>query len=131
MKTTLLFVYLLAILFETCDQTLPTAVIHATSQSWSGGAAGSGHGTNYYIYLRGGDVVNFEFDSLWVNNKRLVAEIRTKESNSDTTIVYAGDVVRGIVPDGENVPLVPCTGSLRSSWFARILRLSFTISPVC
>ena len=47
--------------------------------------------------------MNFEFDSLWINNKRLVAELRTDKSKGDTTVVYASDFVRGIIPDGEQV----------------------------
>jgi len=43
-------------------------VIHATSQDWSGGEAGSGSGTNFNFTIRSEKSVTISLDSLWTNN---------------------------------------------------------------
>lgn len=45
-------------------------IYYGTSQSWSGGAMGSGRGTNYRFYISRADST-IAFDSVWVNGYRL------------------------------------------------------------
>ena len=93
-----LFLLLTLSAANTCDHAALPNVYLATSQSWSGGAAGSGHGTRFLIYLNANECKGIAFDSLWVNMKRLPANVLT--SRNDTLIVEAENFVRGILPEG-------------------------------
>ena len=53
-----------------CEQDQQLPLSGATSQAWSGGAAGSGRGINYIIYLDMKNTSDYTFDSLWVQEKK-------------------------------------------------------------
>jgi hypothetical protein len=89
MKFILLLVFTI-VTEKGCPQQDNLIILKATSQNYSGGAAGSGYGTYYKIYLPKTDTT-FSFDSLWVNEKRIKVEIVKKESGGDTTVIYARD----------------------------------------
>jgi hypothetical protein len=74
---------------QQCNKNGELNFLKATSQSWSGGAAGM-RGTYYTIYL---DMIiseDYKFDSLWTNGKRLPVEIR-RANSADTLTLFAND----------------------------------------
>ncbi|GDX52532.1 hypothetical protein LBMAG27_15790 [Bacteroidota bacterium] len=105
--------YLLLILTITkmsqCNQTTSNSPKHelkiyfATAQSWSGGAMGSGKGTNYLFYLSPPDS-SYSFDSVWVNGYRLSLKKRNDYSSKDTMVLAATAFFPGskpAAPEGE------------------------------
>jgi hypothetical protein len=84
---------------QTCEKKLGQGlpVIKATSQRWTGGAAGSGHGTYYRIYLHMNPAEQITFDSLWVNNYRIPVEYKSNESFNDTMVLAAEEFYKGIM----------------------------------
>jgi hypothetical protein len=111
----LLFVLIVVTNSNSCDQSLTLPVIKATSQQWSGGAAGSGRGVYYTIYLGKISQADFVFDSLWVDGKRLPVAIKPNLSGSDTLVLSSTDfsgVVRKPIdvngnPQTEEIKPVP------------------------
>ena len=87
----------------TCKQvpTEPQLIfINANSQGWSGGAMGSGHGTNYNFYfINKGAAVTC--DSVWINGFVLPVK-QTVNSKSDTVHVSAMAFYRGSVGPQDN-----------------------------
>lgn len=78
-------------------------IYFGTAQSWSGGAMGSGRGTNYLFYLSPVDS-SYSFDSVWVNGYRLHLEKRNDYSSKDTMVLYARAFFPGTrpnAPEGE------------------------------
>jgi hypothetical protein len=98
----------------TCKQGISTDLIFikATSQGWSGGAAGSGHGINYNFYF----IVktpSIKCDSVWVDGYVLPVEQSIK-LNTDTLRLgaqayYHGSIVpkadRTLAPKKESPPI--------------------------
>jgi hypothetical protein len=62
-------------------------LVKATTQKWSGGAAGAGFGYNHTIYLLAKDKKNIRPDSLWINSYRLEAKVDEGSSKGDTLVV--------------------------------------------
>jgi hypothetical protein len=77
---------------KSCDSQNQLPFVKATSQNWSGGAAGSGHGTYYNIYLAMDISPDFTFDSLWVNNKRLAVSLKPNQLPNDTLVLSSNDM---------------------------------------
>lgn len=72
-------------------------IYFVTAQSWSGGAMGSGRGTNYLFYLSPADSF-YSFDSVWVNGYRLSLKKRTDYSSKDTLVLTATAFFPGSKP---------------------------------
>ena len=87
----LFFLFILLSADKSCTQTTSIPFIKATSQAYSGGAAGSGYGTYYTIYLKLPSNTEIRFDSLWVGERRLPVSIKEKESVNDTLVLFAND----------------------------------------
>ena len=125
--------YLLIILTVTqlskCNRTIQNEnppvvkVYRATSQQWSGGAHGSGKGTNYQFFLPAADTA-LTFDSAWVDGYRLALKRFSSVKNKDTLIIQAsaffsdggrnGDEKK-TTPDAASIPSdkIKCTAVLR------------------
>ena len=75
---------------KACNEKTAVPFIKATSQNWAGGAAAT-RGTYYKIYFLRSQMDDLQFDSLWVDEKRL--PVREIKSNipSDTLLVMAND----------------------------------------
>ncbi len=79
-------------------------IYYGTSQSWSGGAMGSGKGTNYRFYISRSDST-IAFDSVWVNGYRLALKKRNDFSSKDTLVFDATAFFPGSKPNApEGVP---------------------------
>ena len=89
MKPLLLFLILLASEKE-CNQKNELPFLMATSQNWSGGAAGY-HGTYYKIYFIMKESADYQFDSLWTDEKRIPAVMMKNKTASDTLMIMAND----------------------------------------
>ena len=90
---------------NTCNQTSTLPFIKATSQAYSGGAAGSGYGTYYAVYLNLPVGTDFQFDSLWVAERKLPVSIKQNESRNDTLVLFANDFrLRRFPNDNRNLP---------------------------
>jgi hypothetical protein len=74
---------------QQCNQSEQLKLLKATSQSWSGGAAGF-RGTYYNIYFEMAVKTDYTFDSLWVDGKRLPIGIKPSKAN-DTLTLLAND----------------------------------------
>lgn len=81
---------------KSCDKQEQLPLAKATSQAWAGGAAGSGRGTNYTIYLSMADTSDYTFDSLWVQQRRLPVTIKQSETTKDTLVISATDMTHNI-----------------------------------
>ena len=79
-----------------CEQDHQLPLSGATSQAWSGGAAGSGRGINYIIYLNMKNTSDYTFDSLWVQEKRLPVAIDERRSAGDTLVLTVTDMTQNI-----------------------------------
>ncbi len=79
-----------------CEKEQPLPLTAATSQAWSGGAAGSGRGINYTIYLNMKSSADYAFDSLWVQDKRLPVAVDVRLSSGDTLVLTATDMTQSI-----------------------------------
>lgn len=79
-----------------CEQDQQLPLSGATSQAWSGGAAGSGRGINYIIYLNMKNTSDYTFDSLWVQEKRLPVAIDERRSAGDTLVLTVTDMTQSI-----------------------------------
>ncbi len=104
-----------------CDSQQPSnknelPVVKTTSQAWSGGAAGSGRGMYYTIYLIMNNTDDYTFDSLWVQGKRFAVTRKPSNSPMDTVILSVTDATNrfpqmadssGIIqlPDTINFPI--------------------------
>ena len=88
----LLFILLSA--QENCNQKSDLPYLFATSQDWSGGAAGT-HGTYYKVYFLMKETSDYTFDSLWTNGRSIPAEAIKSSTPSDTLMILANDY-RGI-----------------------------------
>lgn len=112
MKSILLLMVLIAT-EKSCSKQDQLPLLKATSQAWSGGAAGSGRGTNYEIWLQVKDMKEYTFDSLWVQDKRLPVEVNERRSNADSLLVTSTDMTQMIrnIQDfekaGQVVPAIP------------------------
>ncbi len=73
---------------NTNSSTHELKIYFGTAQSWSGGAVGSGRGTNYLFYLAPADSA-YRFDSVWVNGYRLALKKRNDYSSKDTLVLSA------------------------------------------
>src|SRR5215217_5104096 len=89
MKYLLLFSVLLSAQKE-CNTKGDLRFIRATSQNWSGGAAAT-HGTYYKIYFLKQETIDLQFDSLWVNDKRLPVSQIKSNTLTDTILIMAND----------------------------------------
>ncbi len=99
--------YLLVLLTVTqiskCNQSTTSTskpelkIYYGTAQSWSGGAMGSGKGTNYLFYLTQADSV-YSFDSIWINGYRLALNKRNDYSSKDTLVLSASAFFPGNRP---------------------------------
>jgi len=85
---------------QQCNQSGQLNLLKATSQSWSGGAAGF-RGTYYNIYLGMAVNADYKFDSLWVDGKRIAIGIKNTKS-TDTLTLSANDQM-GVRMPGTNV----------------------------
>ncbi|MBK9732999.1 MAG: hypothetical protein IPO83_17235 [Chitinophagaceae bacterium] len=81
---------------KTCGQQEQLPLLKATSQAWSGGAAGSGRGTNYEIFLGIHNSADYTFDSLWVQERRIKVEVNERKSTGDSLILAATDMTQSI-----------------------------------
>ncbi|HUM45655.1 MAG TPA: hypothetical protein PLD84_01930 [Chitinophagales bacterium] len=92
--------YLLFLIFlsaeKSCDVKDQLPLIKATSQAWSGGAAGSGRGTYYNIYLGLKNTSDYTFDSLWVQERRLPVTIKENKTAGDTLLLTVNDMTQTI-----------------------------------
>ena len=79
-----------------CNPSAQLPVAKATSQAWSGGAAGSGRGINYAIYIPVKWTEDYTFDSLWVKEKRLPIDLDKRLSVGDTIVLTATDLTQSI-----------------------------------
>jgi len=88
------YLFVLTILLSAqkeCSQKPEIPLADATSQFWSGGAAAT-RGTYYKMYLLLKDPSQYEFDSLWVDEKRLPVSLIKPRTPNDTAMVMANDV---------------------------------------
>lgn len=83
----ILFVFLSS--NQQCNQQGELRLLKATSQFWSGGAAGF-RGTYYNLYINMAMNADYIFDSLWVDGKRLEVGIKNTKS-TDTLSLVAND----------------------------------------
>ncbi len=81
---------------KSCDKQQSLPLISATSQAWSGGAAGSGRGVNYEIVLGIQNQPDYTFDSLWVNERRVRVEVNERKSAGDSLVLSATDMSQSI-----------------------------------
>ena len=116
-----IFIFLSLIVAKHCHHksTQPPVAFKVTYQGWSGGAAGSGHGIYYNVYIqmqKGADII---FDSLWANNLRVPLQPFTQnysdtlqlvgqvfypgEHNQDLELSYQSDVSKPLQTDAEAV----------------------------
>lgn len=95
MKNILMLLVLLST-EKSCDQQQALPLLTATSQAWSGGAAGSGRGTNYEITVGIHVATDYTFDSLWVNERRVKVEVNQRKSNGDSLVLSATDMAQSI-----------------------------------
>lgn len=78
-----------------CYHKVPApTLLTATSQHWSGGAAGSGHGTNYNFYFKNSTAWGYVFDSVWLNDRRLVVTT-SPTVKGDTLLLSAERFFKG------------------------------------
>ncbi len=106
MKNLLLVIWLLYF-SATCKQigTKPDLIfINATSQDWSGGAAGSGQGTNYNFYFIKKSV-SVTCDSVWVNGFVLPVKSFLKPNN-DTLRITASAFFRRKMGAQDRMPVI-------------------------
>ena len=96
-----IFVLLSIIVCEKCNNTTADVPVfyRATLQRWSGGAAGSGNGVYYNIYINLPSS-KIQFDSLWVGGKRIAVNIVTSLTSNDTTVVHGELFNKGERPYG-------------------------------
>ncbi|MFI5135914.1 MAG: hypothetical protein ACHQD9_08685 [Chitinophagales bacterium] len=73
-----------------CNQKTDLHFINATSQNWSGGAAGS-HGTYYKIYFLMKENPDYKFDSLWVDGRRFTVNVMKSPMPTDTMMLLVND----------------------------------------
>ncbi len=95
MKNILMLLVLLST-EKSCDQQEALPLLAATSQAWSGGAAGSGRGTNYEITVGIHIATGYTFDSLWVNERRVKIEVNERKSSGDSLVLSATDMTQSI-----------------------------------
>ena len=95
MKNILMLLVLLST-EKSCDQQESLPLLAATSQAWSGGAAGSGRGTNYEITVGIHIATGYTFDSLWVNERRVKIEVNERKSSGDSLVLSATDMTQSI-----------------------------------
>lgn len=87
----------------TCNRNNPAKNIktvdfhYATSQTWVGGAMGSGKGINYQFFLTAVDT-DYSFDSAWVNGYRLAVNHNSELSGNDTLVLDAAAFFPGQGP---------------------------------
>jgi len=92
MKYLLMLAVLLVV--KKCNHTDRFPILYnATRQHWSGGAAGSGHGFNFNVYLDGRTAHGIAFDSLWVDDGRFAVK-PVPGSKGDTLQLFAEEYIR-------------------------------------
>ena len=90
---------------QQCSKDGELNFLKATSQSWSGGAAGF-RGTYYRIYFNLPMDTDYKFDSLWVDGKRLPVESGHTKAN-DTLTVFANEQMGVRMPGTDVDPIKP------------------------
>jgi len=85
-----LSIFILLSVQKECNQASDLHFINATSQDWSGGAAGS-HGSYYKIYFLMKENPDFKFDSLWVEGRRFAVNVMKSPKTTDTLMLLVND----------------------------------------
>ena len=97
---------------KNCNEPGGLPFIKATSQAYSGGAAGSGTGTYYTLYFKLPQGSDYQFDSLWVDSARLMFSVKQQQPGNDTLVLQANDYrMRRFPNDQRNLPEPPAAVS--------------------